>query len=187
MGRRSARVPRGRALPAAGRRDCHDRCVNDRSGSEHSQSLVAGPAGGRLPGRGGVGLPVAAGAAGGGVDRASAARPRPRSAARRTLAPRLGFTTTRCRLAGAARWGRTGGCGGDPVPGAVRDRPTLLPLSGDSTLSWPVVGSDTHTGAGWHAVWLVAPGVLALVACLIIVWAASRLLVALAPRVLGPS
>ena len=62
-----------------------------------------------------------------------------------------------------------------------------FPLSGDSTLSWPVVGKDTHTGAGWHAIWLVAPGVLALVVCLIIVRAASRLLVALAPRVLGPT
>lgn len=62
-----------------------------------------------------------------------------------------------------------------------------FPLSGDSTLNWAVVGSDTHTGAGWHAIWLVAPGVLALALCLIIVQAASRLLVALAPRVLGPS
>jgi signal transduction histidine kinase len=62
-----------------------------------------------------------------------------------------------------------------------------FPLSGDSTLNWAVVGRDTHTGAGWHAIWLVAPGVLALALCLIIVQAASRLLVALAPRVLGPT
>ena len=63
----------------------------------------------------------------------------------------------------------------------------FFPLSGDSTLNWPVAGRDTHTGAGWHAIWLVAPGVLALIVCLIIVRAASRLLVALAPRVLGPT
>ena len=50
-----------------------------------------------------------------------------RSAARRTFAARLGFTTTRRRLAGAARWGRARRCGSDPVPGAVRDRPALLP------------------------------------------------------------
>jgi signal transduction histidine kinase len=62
-----------------------------------------------------------------------------------------------------------------------------FPLSGDSTLSWPVVEGDSHTGAGWQAIWLVAPGVLALLVCLAIVRAASRLLVALAPRVLGPS
>ncbi len=63
----------------------------------------------------------------------------------------------------------------------------FFPLSGDSTLNWPVVGRDTHTGAGWHAIWLVAPGVLALIVCLIIARGASRLLVALAPRVLGPT
>jgi signal transduction histidine kinase len=62
-----------------------------------------------------------------------------------------------------------------------------FPLSGDSTLGWPVVGRDTHIGAGWHAIWLVAPGVLALFVCLIILRAASRLLVALAPRMLGPT
>jgi signal transduction histidine kinase len=62
-----------------------------------------------------------------------------------------------------------------------------FPLSGDSTLNWAVIGRDSHPGAGWHAIWLVAPGVLALALCLIIVRAASRLLVALAPRVLGPT
>ena len=62
-----------------------------------------------------------------------------------------------------------------------------FPLSGDSTLNWPVVGLDSHTGAGWHAFWLIAPGVLALALCLLVVRAASRLLVALAPRVLGPT
>jgi signal transduction histidine kinase len=62
-----------------------------------------------------------------------------------------------------------------------------FPLSGDSTVDWAVVGRESHTGAGWHAIWLVVPGVLALALCLGIVRAASRLLVALAPRVLGPT
>ncbi|HEX5087967.1 MAG TPA: histidine kinase [Nocardioides sp.] len=62
-----------------------------------------------------------------------------------------------------------------------------FPLSGESTTTWPLIGRTSHTGAGWHAVWLVAPGLLALVACLAVVGAASRLLVVLAPRVLGPT
>lgn len=62
-----------------------------------------------------------------------------------------------------------------------------FPLSGDSTLNWPVVGRNFHIGSGWQASWLVAPGVLALALCLLIVRTASRLLVALAPRVLGPT
>ena len=62
-----------------------------------------------------------------------------------------------------------------------------FPLSGDSTLSWPGAGKATHPGAGWHAIWLVGLGLLALVVCLAVLGAASRLLVSLAPRVLGPT
>jgi signal transduction histidine kinase len=62
----------------------------------------------------------------------------------------------------------------------------VFPLSGDSTVSWSV-GTTTHTGAGWHAVWLVGPGLLALVVCLAVVGGAGRLLAALAPRMLGPT
>lgn len=63
----------------------------------------------------------------------------------------------------------------------------FFPLSGDSTVTWAVVGKETHTGTGWHAIWLVVPGVLALAMCLTVVRTASRLLVALAPRILGPT
>jgi signal transduction histidine kinase len=62
-----------------------------------------------------------------------------------------------------------------------------FPVSGDSTLSWPITRTTSHPGAGWHSVWLIGPGVLALLLCLAVVWAASRLLVALAPPVLGPT
>lgn len=62
-----------------------------------------------------------------------------------------------------------------------------FPFSGDSTATLPEFVRVTHTAEGWHAIWLIAPGVLALAMCLIIVRAASRLLVALAPRVLGPT
>ena len=62
-----------------------------------------------------------------------------------------------------------------------------FPLSGDSTVTWPGIGKTTHTGSGWHAVWLVGPGLLALVACLAVLGAAARLVVTLAPRVLGPT
>ncbi len=62
-----------------------------------------------------------------------------------------------------------------------------FPFSGDSTLTWPGVGKTTHTGSGWHAIWLIGPGLLALAACLAVLAAAARLLVTLAPRVLGPT
>ena len=62
-----------------------------------------------------------------------------------------------------------------------------FPLSGDRTVSWPITRTTSRTGAGWHSVWLVGPGVLALVVCLAVVAAASRLLVALAPPMLGPT
>jgi signal transduction histidine kinase len=62
-----------------------------------------------------------------------------------------------------------------------------FPFSGRSTMTWPGQREPTHIGAGLHAIWLVGPGVLALVVCLVVVAAAARLLVALAPRVLGPS
>jgi signal transduction histidine kinase len=62
-----------------------------------------------------------------------------------------------------------------------------FPLSGDSTMNWPGVGRATHTGPGWHAIWLVGPGLLAIAACLSVLRAASRLVVTLAPRVLGPA
>jgi signal transduction histidine kinase len=62
-----------------------------------------------------------------------------------------------------------------------------FPLSGDSTLSWPITRTTSHVGPGWRSVWLVGPGVLALVVCLAVVAAASRLLVALAPPMLGPA
>jgi signal transduction histidine kinase len=62
-----------------------------------------------------------------------------------------------------------------------------FPLSGRSTMTWPGIGKATHTGGGWHAIWLVGPGLLAIVACLSVLGAAARLLVALAPRVLGPT
>ncbi len=63
----------------------------------------------------------------------------------------------------------------------------VFPFSGDSTITWPGTATTSHTGAGWHAAWLVGPGLLALVVCLTLVRAAARLLVALAPRVLGPT
>jgi signal transduction histidine kinase len=62
-----------------------------------------------------------------------------------------------------------------------------FPLSRDSTMTWPIIGKASHTGAGWHAIWLVGPGLLALVICVAVVGAASRLLGALAPRMLGPT
>jgi signal transduction histidine kinase len=62
-----------------------------------------------------------------------------------------------------------------------------FPLSGEHTMTWPIIGTASHIGAGWHAIWLVGPGLLALVACLAVVGAAARLLVALAPRMLGPT
>lgn len=60
-------------------------------------------------------------------------------------------------------------------------------FSGDTTETWPGTGAVTHTGSGWHAGWLVAPGALALVVCMVVVLAASRLLGVLATRVLGPT
>lgn len=62
-----------------------------------------------------------------------------------------------------------------------------FPVSGESTMTWPAIGKSTHVGAGWHAVWLVGPGFLALLLCLAVVGGAARLLTALAPRMLGPS
>ncbi len=62
-----------------------------------------------------------------------------------------------------------------------------FPLSGHRTLTWPGIGKATHTGSGWHAIWLVGPGLLAIVVCLAVLGAAARLLVSLAPRVLGPT
>jgi signal transduction histidine kinase len=62
-----------------------------------------------------------------------------------------------------------------------------FPLSGDSTVTWPGVGTATQTGSGWHAMWLVAPGLLALVACLTFLGAAARLVALLAPRMIGPT
>ena len=62
-----------------------------------------------------------------------------------------------------------------------------FPLSGDSTLNWPVVGRNTHTGqVGTPAGWSV-PVCWPSSCAWLIVRAASRLLVALAPRVLGPT
>jgi signal transduction histidine kinase len=62
-----------------------------------------------------------------------------------------------------------------------------FPLSGDSTLSWPITRTTSHAGTGWHSVWLIGLGVLALAVCLAVVAGASRLLSALAPPVLGPT
>jgi signal transduction histidine kinase len=62
-----------------------------------------------------------------------------------------------------------------------------FPFTGDSTVTWPGIGRETHTGVGRQAIWLVVPGLLALVVCLAAVAAAARLLVALAPRLLGPT
>lgn len=62
-----------------------------------------------------------------------------------------------------------------------------FPFTGDSTVTWPGIGRATHTGTGWHAVWLVGPGLLAIAACLFVLAAAARLLGTLAPRVLGPT
>jgi signal transduction histidine kinase len=62
-----------------------------------------------------------------------------------------------------------------------------FPLTGNSTVTWPLTGGVSHTGAGWHAVWLVGPGLLALAACGAVVLGAARLLVSLAPRMLGPT
>jgi signal transduction histidine kinase len=62
-----------------------------------------------------------------------------------------------------------------------------FPFSGDNTMTWPGVGRAIHTGSGRHAIWLVGPGLLALTACVAVLGAAARLLVALAPRVLGPT
>jgi signal transduction histidine kinase len=62
-----------------------------------------------------------------------------------------------------------------------------FPLSGDSAMTWPIIGRTSHPGSGWDAIWLVVPGLLALALCLAVVGAASRLLVALAPRMLGPT
>jgi signal transduction histidine kinase len=62
-----------------------------------------------------------------------------------------------------------------------------FPFSGHSTVTWPGIGKTTHTGTGWHAGWLIGPGLLAIVACLSVLGAAARLLVTLAPRVLGPT
>jgi signal transduction histidine kinase len=62
-----------------------------------------------------------------------------------------------------------------------------FPLSGDNAVRWPVIGRATDTGGGWHAVWLVGPGLLALVVCLAVVRTAAHLLAELAPRVLGPT
>jgi signal transduction histidine kinase len=66
---------------------------------------------------------------------------------------------------------------------------TLLaaPLSGNQTVSWPLVGQTTETTGGWRAVWLVGPGLLALVVCLVVVQTSARLLDALAPSILGPT
>ena len=61
------------------------------------------------------------------------------------------------------------------------------PMSGDTTVRWPLVGTATHTTGGWPAVWLVGPGVLAVLVGLAVVRAAAHLLVVLAPRMLGPT
>jgi signal transduction histidine kinase len=62
-----------------------------------------------------------------------------------------------------------------------------FPFSGDSTLRWPGLGTVIDTGAGWDAWWLLGVGALALTFTLLVVWVAVRLLVAVAPRVLGPT
>lgn len=62
-----------------------------------------------------------------------------------------------------------------------------FPLTGNSTVTWPVTGSVSHTGAGWHAIWMVGPGLLALAGCGAVVLGAARMLVWLAPRMLGPT
>jgi len=63
----------------------------------------------------------------------------------------------------------------------------FAPLSGNNTVSWPLIGKTTHTTGGWRAVWLMGFGLLALVVCLAVVRTAAHLLVALAPRILGPT
>ncbi len=62
-----------------------------------------------------------------------------------------------------------------------------FPFSGHATVTWPGIGKATHTGSGWRAAWLIGPGLVAIVACLSVLGAAARLLVTLAPRVLGPT
>jgi signal transduction histidine kinase len=62
-----------------------------------------------------------------------------------------------------------------------------FPLGGSSTVTWPVTGAVSHPGAGWHAGWLVAPGLLAIAVCGAVVLGSARLLVSLAPRMLGPT
>jgi len=62
-----------------------------------------------------------------------------------------------------------------------------FPLSRHSTVTWPGTGKATQTRSGWHATWLVAPGLLALVACLTVLGAAARVVALLAPRVIGPT
>ena len=174
VGRRRARVPRGRALPAAGRRGGPDRRLDGGRGPEHARPGAADPAGDRLRGRGGVGRPAAAGAAGGGVDGAGAARARTTQRCptyvRRAPGPPDDAVPPGWRCSsGSGSWSRRRSCtwcrsGSACSPS--RSPATAPDLAGDR--------EATHTGAGWHASWLVGPGLLALAVCLGVVAAAAR-------------
>ena len=61
-----------------------------------------------------------------------------------------------------------------------------FPLTGDTRVTWPA-GHVSDTGAGWHASWLIVPALLAFAGCGAVILGAARSLVALAPRVLGPT
>lgn len=58
-----------------------------------------------------------------------------------------------------------------------------FPLTGNNSVTWPVTGRVSRTDSGW----LVGPGLLALAGCGAVVLGAARLLVSLAPRMLGPT
>lgn len=62
-----------------------------------------------------------------------------------------------------------------------------FPFTGSNSVTWPVTGRVSRMGSGWHAGWLVGPGLLALAGCGAVVLGAARLLVSLAPRMLGPT
>lgn len=60
------------------------------------------------------------------------------------------------------------------------------PFTGVEEIGMPG-GGLVGTGAGWSAAWVVVPGLVALAACVALVWGSGAFITRLAPRVIGPT